>query len=415
VARHVRALTVLRPTDHVVIVGAGFGGWRLVEALRRDGFDGAITLLGEETYAPYDRPPLSKHVLAGRWDVERATLATPERLAETNVTLRLGVRAVALDIEANYVELDDGARVEGTHLVIATGTRARRLPFSADAEILTLRNRDDERRMRLELETLAPGSVIAVIGGGFIGAEVATQLKSRGFEPIVLEVLARPLIGVLGPEVSSWLERLPADAQIELRNDQRIGDVVRDAQDLVVRFDDGGELRASSVVVGAGALPNFEWLEGSGLTLDGGVVVDENLLARENIAAIGDVARFSWPNVMGEELVRIEHWEVANVHAQRLAHFWTTGEGASELLVPYFWSDQYGKKIQMLGHARPDDDVVRVSGSPEEGKWLALYSRGGVVTGIVTLSQPRGLMLSKHLLESPSTLAGALRDTPWTG
>jgi NADPH-dependent 2,4-dienoyl-CoA reductase/sulfur reductase-like enzyme len=406
---------MLQPTDHVVIVGAGFGGWRLVEALRRDGYAGAITVIGEETYAPYDRPPLSKHVLAGKWDVERATLATPERVAEADVSMRLGVRALGLDIESNTVHLEDGTSIEGTHLVIATGARARRLPYSADAEILTLRNRDDELRMRLELEGRAPGSVIAVIGGGFIGAEVATQLKGRGFVPIVLEALERPLIAVLGPEVSMWLERLAADAEIELRSDQHINDVERDGDGFTVRFEDGTELRAASVIVGAGALPNFEWLEGSGLNLDGGVVVDENLLARENIAAIGDVARFSWPNVMGEEQVRIEHWEVANGHAQSLAHFWMTGEGPAELMVPYFWSDQYGKKIQMLGHARPDDEVHRVSGAPEDGKWLALYSRDGVVTGMVTLSHPRALMLSKHLLESPSTLTGALRDAPWTG
>ena len=413
-ARDVRALIVLVSSDHVVIVGAGFGGWRLVEALRREGFDGAITLLGEETYAPYDRPPLSKHVLAGKWDVERATLATPEKIAEADVNLRLGVRAVSLDIESNAVELEDGSRVEGSHVVIATGARARRLPFSADDQILTLRNRDDELRMRLELEGLKPGGVIAVIGGGFIGAEVATQLKSRGFVPIVLEALKRPLIGVLGPDVSSWLERLAVDAEIELRSDQHIDDVERGDEGFAVRFEDGSQLRADAVVVGAGALANFEWLEGSGLTLDNGVVVDENLLARESIAAIGDVARFSWPNVMGEELVRIEHWEVANVHANALAHYWMTGEGARALMVPYFWSDQYGKKIQMLGHPRADDDVVRVSGSPDEGKWLALFSRGGVVTGIVALSHPRALMLSKHLLESPSTLELALEDAPWT-
>ena len=232
--------------------------------------------------------------------------------------------------------------------------------------------------------------------------------------PIVLEALKRPLIGVLGPDVSSWLERLAVDAEIELRSDQHIDDVERGDEGFAVRFEDGSQLRADAVVVGAGALANFEWLEGSGLTLDNGVVVDENLLARESIAAIGDVARFSWPNVMGEELVRIEHWEVANVHANALAHYWMTGEGARALMVPYFWSDQYGKKIQMLGHPRADDDVVRVSGSPDEGKWLALFSRGGVVTGIVALSHPRALMLSKHLLESPSTLELALEDAPWT-
>ena len=414
-ARDVRALIVLKDSNHVVIVGAGFAGWRLTEALRREGYEGAITLLGEETYAPYDRPPLSKQVLAGRWEVERATLATPERIEETRAQLRLGARAVSLDTEVNTVELEDGRVIEGSHIVIATGTRARRLSLSAGDDVLMLRHRDDELRMRLALEELDPGSVIAVIGGGFIGAEVATQLMSRGFVPIVLEAAVRPLISVLGPDVSSWLERLPSDVGIELRNDQRISDVVREGDEFVVHFDDANELRAAAVVVGVGALPNIEWLEGSGLALDSGVVVDEHLLARERIAAIGDVARFRWPNVKGEELIRIEHWEVANVHANSLAHFWVTGEGTRTLMVPYFWSDQYGKKLQTLGHAHPDDDVVHVIGSADEGKWLALFSRDGVVTGIVALSQPRALMLSKHLLDSPSTLAGALRDTPWAG
>ncbi len=413
-ARDVRALIVLKDSDKVVIVGAGFAGWRSAEALRRDGFGGEITLIGEEPYAPYDRPPLSKHVLSGKWDVERATLATPELIEKNDVQLLRGLPAVALDLESNMVVLEDGVGVEGTHFVIATGTRARRLELSADDQILTLRNRHDEHRMRRALDDVGAGSVIAVIGGGFIGAEVATQLKGRGYAPIVLEALSRPLIGVLGPEVAAWLERLAADFGIELRTDQHIVDVIRDGEEFLVQFDDGSELRAALVIEGVGALPNTEWLEGSGLALDNGVLVDANLLARKNVAAIGDVARFLWPNVMGEELIRIEHWEVANVHANTLAHYWLTDEPPRTLMVPYFWSDQYGKKIQTLGHARIDDDVVRVTGSPEEGKWLALYSREGVVTGIVTLSQPRSLMLSKHLLETPSALDQAIADAPWS-
>jgi 3-phenylpropionate/trans-cinnamate dioxygenase ferredoxin reductase subunit len=405
---------MLRDNDHVVIVGAGFGGWRFVEALRREGFAGALTLIGEEEYPPYDRPPLSKQVLLGKWDVDKATLATPERIAESAVTLRLGARAVALDSESMTVSLENGDQVDGTHIVIATGTRARRLPFSADEQILTLRNRDDELRLRRELAQLEIDSVIAIIGGGFIGAEVATQLRARDFRPIVLEALARPLLGVVGAEVSAWLERLPHDADIELRGAQHITDVVRDREGLHVLFGDGGSLDAAMVIAGVGAHVNVEWLATSGLRLENGVIVDENLLATEHIAAIGDVARFSWPNVMGEDLVRIEHWEVANLHANHLAHFWTTGEGATALMVPYFWSDQYGKKIQMLGHAQADDDVVRVSGSPDEGKWLALFSREGIVTGIITLSQPRALMLSKHFLDRPTTLAHALDEAPWS-
>jgi len=406
-------LSVLEPTDHVVIVGAGFAGWRLVEALRRDGYEGTLTLLGEEAYPPYDRPPLSKQVLSLKWDLEKATLATPERIAAANVELRLGVRAVGLDVGSNTVQLEDGSGVTGTHVVIATGTRARRLPFSADGSLLALRNRDDVERLRAALDAIDPGGVVVIIGGGFIGAEVATQLHERGFYSVVLEAATRPLVGVVGLEVAGWLERLADDAGVDLRTSQEITDVTTDGRGYSVNFADGTALDAALVVLGVGAVVNDEWLEGSGLVIDNGVVVNENLLATERIAAIGDVARFGWPNVMGEELVRIEHWEVANMHAQRLAHFWTTGEGPNDYMVPYFWSDQYGKKIQMLGHPRPDDDVVRVHGGPDEGKWVALFSRGGVVTGIIALAQPRALMLSKHFLERPTTLGRALEEAPW--
>ena len=406
-------MSQLTPSDHVVVVGAGLAGWRVVESLRRDGFTGEVTLIGDEPHAPYDRPPLSKQVLSGKWDVAKTTLATSSQLADSAATLRLGVRAIRLDVERTTVELAEGSLVAGTHVILATGARARALHFPAAGELPSLRNHDDVVRLGGVLEGLAPGGVVAVIGGGFVGAEVATSLTARGLRPVVLEAAARPLLGVLGEEVSAWLERLPADAGVELRTNQRLVDVALVEAGYELLFDDGSRLRANAVLAAVGSALDTAWLEGSGLTIDDGVVVDADLQAAPNVAAIGDVARFRWTSSLGEELVRIEHWQVAVDHASHLARYWTTGERPAAPMVPYFWSDQYGKKIQLLGHPHPSDDVALVSGTPEEGKWLALFSRDGVVTGIIALSQPRALMLSRELLTAPTTLDDALGLKPW--
>jgi 3-phenylpropionate/trans-cinnamate dioxygenase ferredoxin reductase subunit len=406
-------LNVLVDSDHVVVVGAGLAGWRFIEALRREGYAGALTLVGDESHLPYDRPPLSKQVLVGKWTVEQATLASDDELAGAAVRLFLGTPATGLDVATTTVHLADDTAVAGTHVVIATGSRARLLAFSAGRHLHTVRSIDDVVRLNVDLAPLDSESVVAVIGGGFIGAEVATALRTRGLRPVILEAAERPLINVLGPEVSSWLEGLPAAAGIELRTRQAIVDVEGSDGDFRVLFTDGCSLEARAVVVGAGAVPNVEWLATSGLSIENGVVVDEHLFATERVAAIGDVARFEWMNVAGSELTRIEHWQIANDHAGSLARYWTSGVVQAKLLVPYFWSDQYAKKIQLLGHPRPSDDVTMVDGSVDDAKWVALYSRDGLVTGVVTLSQPRGLMLSKHFLETPTQLDEALVGAPW--
>jgi 3-phenylpropionate/trans-cinnamate dioxygenase ferredoxin reductase subunit len=404
----------LESSDHVIVVGAGLAGWRFVEALRREGFDGALTLIGDEVDKPYDRPPLSKNVLVGKWDLEKATLATDALIKEANLELRLGQGATGLDVANTTVQLADGTSVVGDRVVIATGTRARRLAFSADYRIHVIRRLDDIRGLNKVLATLAPGATIAIIGGGFIGAETATALQTRGFHTVVLEAAPRPLLGVLGADVSTWLLGLAKDVGVELRVDQKILDVEENGVGLRVVFQDATRLDVSAVIEGVGVEINVEWLATSGLEIDNGVVVDEHFMAADGVAAIGDVARFSWPNVTGSESVRIEHWEVANGHASALAKHWMKSEESTELLVPYFWSDQYGKKIQLLGHPRASDVVLRVSGNDEEMKWIGLYSRDGVVTGVVTLNNPRGLMLSKPLLETPTSLQTALEKAPWS-
>lgn len=406
-------MTSLERGDHVIVVGAGLAGWRFVESLRREGFEGAVTLIGDEPHAPYDRPPLSKQVLSGKWGVEKTTLASTSQLEAAKVALRLGVRASGLDLAATTVELADASRVVGTHVVLATGSRARPLRFPSSGDLATLRNRTDVEHLGGVLAALGPASVVAVIGGGFVGAEAATSLRTRGFTPVVLEAAPRPLLGVLGEEAATWLERLAAEAGIELRTNQRLLDVEGDDDGYQLVFEDGTRLRASAVLAAVGSAIDTAWLEGSGLTLEDGVVVDGNLQAATNVAAIGDVARFRWTSALGEELVRIEHWQVAVDHAAQLARYWTTGEGPSAIMVPYFWSDQYGKKIQLLGHPHPSDEVTMVSGSSEEGKWLALYVRDGFVTGILALSQPRALMLSKELLHRPTTFDDAMGLAPW--
>ena len=394
----------LTSTDHVVVVGAGLAGWRFIESLRRDGYEGKITLIGDEPYVPYDRPPLSKQVLSGKWEIDKTVLASDEALESANITSIFGVSATSLDVMSHTVTLENGETVSGTHIVIATGTRARRISFSDESLVHTIRNRKDIEGLNALLATVPEGATVAVIGGGFIGAEAATALKARGLTPVVLEALQRPLIGALGDQASQWLLPLASNAEIELRTSQ----VIRDVSDGSVVFADGSTLEVAAVVLGVGAEVNTEWLQSSGLVLDGGVVVDEHLLASPTIGALGDVAKFPFKG----ELTRIEHWQVATDHAAALSLHWAKGEKAPDM-VPYFWSDQYGKKIQMLGHPHPSDDVVKVAGSDEEGKWLALYSRGGVVTGILSLSQPRWLMVSKVLLDEETTLTRAMELQPW--
>jgi 3-phenylpropionate/trans-cinnamate dioxygenase ferredoxin reductase subunit len=407
-------VTKLDADDHVVVVGGGLAGWKFCEEVRRLGYTGAITLVGDELHAPYDRPPLSKQILVGKWTPVHSTLATPTKIADLAITVRLGERATGLDLSTTTVHLADGSSVAGTRVVIATGARARRLEVSADAATHVLRTRDDVTALLAAIERLDENDAVVIVGGGFIGAEAATQLHQRGIRAIVLEAAERPLQGALGELVARWLEPLAGDAGIELRSGVEVTDIRRHDEHLSVELGNGDRIDAAVVVVGVGAIPNDDWLATSGLTTDNGVVVDSMMMASDRVAAIGDVARFEWHNVAGTETVRIEHWQVANDHAVHLARHWVAGATHDDPLIPYFWSDQYAKKIQMLGHAHRDDDVEIVMGDVDERRWLALYSREGLVTGAVALSSPRALMLSRVLLESPTSLDDARNARPWS-
>ena len=394
----------------VHIVGASLAGWRAAEALRRADFDGSIVLIGEEPHLPYDRPPLSKQVLAGTWDTERIALTKPERLASLDLELRLGERAIGFDLATRTLHTTNGREVVDG-LLIATGARCRTLPDTAEITgVHVLRGLDDALALLADLE--AEPSRVLVVGAGFIGAEVAATCRGRGQKVTMVENLPTPLERVLGQQMGSVCAALHRDHGVDLRTGVAVVAVEAgpDGRVARVRLSDGATIEADVVVVGIGVIPNTEWLVGSGLTIDNGVVCDETCLAARGVTAAGDVAR--WPNPRFDEVMRVEHWDNAieqGVHAaKRLLVDDESGQRAEAFApVPWFWSDQYDCKIQLAGRTRPDDEVAIVSGSVEERRFAALYGRGDALVGVLGFNRPRHVMRYKAMIEAGATFTDA--------
>ena len=389
----------------VTIVGASLAGLNAAEALRREGFDGPVTLIGAETHLPYDRPPLSKQVLAGDWEPERAALTDPEEIEEDGIEARLGVRATALDLDSRELTLHTGETVEFDGLVIATGARCRTMPGTEGiGGVHVLRSLDDCLALRADFEAM-PQRVV-VVGAGFIGAEVAATARGRGLDVTMVEALPTPLSRVLGDEMGEVCAEVHRDHGVDLRTAVGVERISGDGRVERVALSDGSTIDADVVVVGIGVIPNTEWLDGSGLEVDDGVVCDASCLAADRVTAAGDVAR--WPNELFGETMRVEHWDNA---AQQGAH------AARRLLdaavgpftpVPWFWSDQYDRKIQLAGRVRGDDEVRVVTGSVEERRFAAIYGRAGRIVGVLGFNRPRHVMRYRALIEQGASFDEAL-------
>ncbi len=390
----------------VTIVGASLAGYWAAETLRRDGFEGRISLIGNEPHAPYDRPPLSKKYLAGDLDDDRLALTTAERLADLQLDLRLGCSATGLDVAGRTLEVD-GAAEPFDGLVIATGTRCRTLPGTAGlAGVHTLRTRDDAAAIR---DAMADGARrMMVVGAGFIGAEVASTAIGRGIEVTMVEALDAPFGRVLGIEMGAVMADVHRHHGVDLRTGVGVDEVLGDGRVAGVRLADGATLDVDLLLVGIGVVPNTEWLEGSGLTLGKGVVCDGTSLAAPGGVAAGDVAR--WYNERYGESMRVEHWDNAvqqGVHAARRLLL-SDGEATPFAPVPWFWSDQYDRKIQLAGRPHPDDEVRVVAGSTAEHRFAAFYGRDGRFTAALGMNRPRQVMQSKGLLEAGASWDDAL-------
>lgn len=404
----------------IVVVGASLGGLRAAEELRSQGFGATVTVVGDEVHAPYDRPPLSKQVLAGHWDVDRValTVGVDGGIDALDLDWRLGTLATGLDLGARQVVLADGERLGFDGLVIATGATPRRLLGSEGlAGVHTLRTLDDCLAVRGEVD--AGARRLVVVGAGFIGAEVAATCRTRGLDVTILEALPVPLGQALGEEMGAVLADVHRDHGVDVRLGTAVAGLDGDDGRVErVRLADGSVIEADLVVVGIGVVPNTGWLEGSGLTLDDGVVCDATTLAAPGVVGAGDVAR--WPSRRFGELMRVEHWDNAitmGAHAARRLLVWLDAEEAGGDAtrepepydpVPWFWSDQYDRKIQLAGRSAGADEVRVVDGSTEERRFVALYRRGDRVVGALAMNCPRQLLAYQRLIERGATWAEAM-------
>lgn len=375
--------------SRVVVVGASLAGLRAATTLRDEGFEGAITLVGDERHGPYDRPPLSKQVLAGEWSAEQVGLAHEQLDAEWLLGPDGGGGAAGVDLERAEVTLADGTTLDYDGLVVATGASARRLPGQPDLPgVHVLRTLDDALALRADVAA-GPDRVV-VVGAGFIGSEVAATCREAGCEVTVLEAMPVPLERALGAEMGAVMGRLHLEHGVDLRLATGVAGIEGADRVERVRLADGSAIEASVVVVGIGVVPNLGWLEGSGLTVDDGVVCDATCRAAPGVVAAGDVARWDHPRYGS---LRVEHWENAQeqaTHAARTLLADLDGRaGEPYAPIPWFWSDQYDRKVQVAGHPSPTDEVRVVDGSVDEHRFVALYGDGERLTAVLGVNRPR--------------------------
>jgi 3-phenylpropionate/trans-cinnamate dioxygenase ferredoxin reductase subunit len=405
----------LDPDATIAVVGASIAGLRAAETVRTEGHRGPVVVVGAEPHQPYDRPPLSKQFLAGTWDEERIALRKPDKLAGYDLDLRLRRRALSLDLHGRRLALDDGSALSFDGLVVATGAAPRALPGTEDVDgVHLLRTLDDSRALA---GALGPGVRLVVVGAGFIGAEVAATAHGMGVAVTVVEALPVPLGRVLGDAMGAVCGALHADNGVALRTGVGVAGLRTEEHGgrrrvTGVELADASVLDADVVVVGIGVAPVTGWLEDSGLELGDGVVADGRLFAGPGVVVAGDVAR--WRDARTGVSRRVEHWTNATEQGAVAARNLLAGEDAALPYdpVPYFWSDQYDVKIQVIGHPSPAHDVEVVEGSTDERRFVALYGSEGRLQAVLAFGRPRQLMAYRPLLEAGASFDEALALTP---
>jgi NADPH-dependent 2,4-dienoyl-CoA reductase/sulfur reductase-like enzyme len=385
----------------ILIVGGGLAATRAAEQLRKSEYAGPVTIVSDETHLPYDRPPLSKDVLHAALD--DVALKPAEFYTDNDITVRLGSAVASLDTAAQTVALADGSVLGYDELVIATGLVPKRIPSFPDLEgIRVLRTFDEALALRAHA---ASARQAVIIGAGFIGCEVAASLRKLGVDVVLVEPQPAPLASVLGEQVGNLVTRLHRAEGVDVRTGIGVAEVRgEDGHVTGVVLSDGSELAADLVVVGIGSRPATDWLEGSGIAVDNGVVCDEaGRTSAPNVWALGDVA--SWRDATGHQ-ARVEHWSNVAEQARVIVPSMLGQDAPSVITVPYFWSDQYDVKIQCLGEPEATDIVHIVE---DDGrKFLAFYERDGVVAGVVGGGMPGKVMKTRAKIAAGAPIADVL-------
>ncbi|MER7244031.1 FAD-dependent oxidoreductase [Kribbella sp. NPDC000426] len=380
----------------VLVVGASAAGLTTVETLRRKGYREPITVLGAEWHPPYDRPPLSKQFLCGEWDESRTRLRPDTMLSALDAEFVLGDSAVSLDVDRKLVQTAAGRKLTADAVVIATGLTPRRLPVGLGtgggiAGVHVLRTLDDAAALR---EGLAEACGLVVVGDGVLGAEVAATARKLGLAVTLAGPQATPLEAQLGPVVGAMLGELHRSHGVELRLGAAVTALTEvDGRVSGVQLADGDVLPADVVVVALGAVPATDWLRGSGLRLDNGVVCDAYCRAAHGIYAAGDVAR--WQH--DDSLVRLENRTNATEQAICVAAN-ILGDEQPYRPIPYFWTDQFGVKLQVHGRPSADTEVTVAEGNLADGRFVAHYHRDGRLVAVLGWNLPKQTRLHRELL-----------------
>jgi len=384
-------------SEHCIIIGASHAAAQLVSSLRQEGWEGKISLIGDEPNLPYHRPPLSKAFFVGEKSEDELLIRAADFYEKNKVDLLLGSRVTKIDRDAKQITLEDGAEISYTKLALTTGARVRKIPFTGSelAGVFYMRDLNDVKQTH---KFTAPGKSAVIIGGGYIGLETAASLRKIGMKVTVIEAMSRVLQRVTAPEVSAFYTRVHTEEGVDIRTEAGVDAIVGEKHVEGVRLADGTTVSADLVIIGVGVIPNIELAEAAGITIDNGIAVNEFATTNDpDIVAAGDCTNHY--NPIYDRKLRLESVQNATDQA-KIAAKSICGKPEAYNALPWFWSDQYDLKLQIAGLSQGFDQVI-IRGDSEQGRsFAAFYFSEGRFIAVDAINRPKEFMMSKRALTS---------------